>query len=71
VVVHLFPRMFPSSISPDFTLTAHNASSSPLTLKIMLIVAIIFVPIVLAYQLWSYTLFKGKITKADFAYEER
>jgi cytochrome bd ubiquinol oxidase subunit II len=69
-VIGLFPRMFPSSINPDFTLTAHNASSSPLTLKIMLIVAVIFVPIVLAYQLWSYTLFKGKITKGDLAYEE-
>jgi cytochrome d ubiquinol oxidase subunit II len=69
-VIGLFPRMFPSNINPDFTLTAHNASSSPLTLKIMLIVALIFVPIVLAYQLWSYTLFKGKITQDDLAYEE-
>jgi cytochrome d ubiquinol oxidase subunit II len=70
-VIGLFPRMFPSSINPDFNLTAHNASSSPLTLKIMLIVALIFVPIVLGYQLWAYFLFKGKITKEDMAYEER
>lgn len=69
-VIGLFPRMFPSSINPDFTLTAHNASSSPLTLKIMLIVALIFVPIVLGYQLWAYSLFRGKISKGDLAYEE-
>jgi cytochrome d ubiquinol oxidase subunit II len=69
-VVGLYPGMFPSSINPSYSLTAHNASSSPLTLKIMLIVALIFVPIVLAYQIWTYHLFKGKITQKDLAYEE-
>ena len=67
-VIGLFPRMFPSSINPDFTLTAHNSSSSPLTLKIMLIVVIIFVPIVLAYQIWAYNLFKGKIGEDEKIY---
>lgn len=57
--------MFPSSLNQAYNLTAHNASSSPLTLKIMLVVALIFVPIVLAYQIWAYTLFKGKITKEE------
>jgi len=69
-VIGLFPRMFPSNINPDYTLTAHNASSSPLTLKIMLIVALIFVPIVLGYQLWTHNLFKGKIIEEDLAYDE-
>jgi cytochrome d ubiquinol oxidase subunit II len=69
-VVGLYPNMFPSSLNPGYSLTAHNASSSPLTLKIMLIVALIFVPIVLAYQIWTYHLFKGKITQKDLAYEE-
>lgn len=50
--------------------SAFNASSSPLTLKIMLIVIIICIPIVLAYQIWTYTLFKGKVTAEDLAYEE-
>jgi len=67
-IIGLFPNMFPSTMNPEFTLTAHNASSSPLTLKIMLIVTLIFIPIVLAYQIWSYNLFKGKITKEDFHY---
>ncbi len=67
-VIGLFPNMFPSTIDPKFNITAHNASSSPLTLKIMLIVTIIFIPIVLAYQIWSYFLFKEKITEEDFIY---
>lgn len=66
----LYPNLFPSSINSQYSLTAHNASSSPLTLKIMLIVALIFVPIVLAYQIWTYHLFKGKVTDEDLAYEE-
>jgi len=69
-VIGLYPNMFPSSISPEYSLSAHNASSSPLTLKIMLIVALIFVPIVIAYQVWAYTLFKGKVTQGDLDYEE-
>ena len=69
-VIGLYPNLFPSSIDSQYSLTAHNASSSPLTLKIMLIVALIFVPIVLAYQVWTYHLFKGKVTDEDLAYEE-
>jgi len=67
-VIGLYPNLFPSSISPRYSLTAHNASSSPLTLKIMLTVVIIFVPIVLAYQIWAYNLFKGKIADEDMMY---
>lgn len=68
-VIGLFPNMFPSSMNPEFSLTAHNASSSPLTLKIMLVVALIFVPVVLAYQIWTYNLFKQKVTKEDLNHE--
>jgi cytochrome d ubiquinol oxidase subunit II len=68
--IGLFPNMFPSSIDPKFSLTAYNTSSSSLTLTIMLVLAIIFVPIVLAYQFWAYNLFKGKVMKEDLAYEE-
>jgi len=69
-VIGLFPNMFPSSIDPAFSLTARNASSSPLTLKIMLAVVVLFLPIVLAYQIWTYNLFKGKVTLEDLAEEE-
>jgi cytochrome d ubiquinol oxidase subunit II len=67
-VVGLFPSLFPSSIDPGFNLTAFNASSSPVTLKIMLIVVLLFVPIVLAYQIWAYNLFKTKVIKEDMVY---
>jgi cytochrome d ubiquinol oxidase subunit II len=69
-VLGLFPNMFPSTLDPKFSLTAYNASSSPLTLKIMLVVALIFVPIVLAYQAWAYKTFSGKVTPEDLAYDE-
>jgi len=67
-VIGLFPNLFPSSINAEFSLSAFNASSSPLTLKIMLVVVILFVPLVLAYQIWTYNLFKGKVTREDFMY---
>ena len=67
-VIGLFPNMFPSNIDSAYSLTAHNSASSPLTLKIMLVVVILFVPIVLAYQIWTYHLFKGKVTEEDILY---
>ncbi len=69
-VLGLYPNMLPSNIDPKFSLTAHNASSSPLTLKIMLLVALIFVPIVLVYQAWAYITFSGKVTDEELAYDE-
>ncbi|MGW8303411.1 MAG: cytochrome d ubiquinol oxidase subunit II [Desulfobacterales bacterium] len=67
-VIGLYPNMFPSNIDAAYSLTAHNSASSPLTLKIMLVVVIIFVPIVLAYQIWTYNLFKAKVTQEDMVY---
>ena len=67
-VIGLFPNLFPSSLNARYSLTAFNASSSPLTLKIMLTVVIIFVPIVLAYQIWAYNLFNVKVTEEEMEY---
>ena len=39
-----------------------------MTLKIMLVVVILVVPFVLAYQIWTYNLFKGKVKQEDFMY---
>jgi len=50
-----------SSLNPDWSLTIYNASSSPYTLQVMSIVALIFVPIVLAYQGWTYWIFRDRI----------
>ncbi|SCF19989.1 cytochrome d ubiquinol oxidase subunit II [Micromonospora mirobrigensis] len=57
----LFPNVLPSSLDAAGTLTATNASSTPYTLKIMTWVAVVFTPIVLAYQGWTYWVFRRRI----------
>jgi len=57
----LYPRVMVSSLNPDWSLTIYNAASTPYTLKIMSIVAVVFVPIVLAYQGWTYWVFRHRI----------
>lgn len=69
-VVGLFPNLLPSSINPSYSLTIFNSASSPLTLKIMLGVALVFVPIVLIYQAFVYKFFKHKVKESDVAYEK-
>ena len=64
-VAGMFPGMIISSLDPAATLTAYNASSSELTLKIMLGVALVMVPIVLIYQAWAYHLFRKPVTGED------
>jgi|APSaa5957512622_1039677.scaffolds.fasta_scaffold68044_1 cytochrome bd ubiquinol oxidase subunit II len=64
-VIGLFPALFPSSIDNAFSLTAFNASSSPLTLKIMLGVVIVFIPLVLIYQTVAFNMFKNPVTEED------
>jgi cytochrome d ubiquinol oxidase subunit II len=58
----MFPRVMISSTNPEWSLTIYNASSSQYTLTVMSIVALIFVPIVLAYQGWTYYMFRKRIT---------
>lgn len=69
-VVGLYPNLIPSTLDPRFSMTVTNSSSSPLTLKIMLGVALTFVPIVIAYQIWVHFLFKDKLDDDEVAYEE-
>ncbi len=57
----MFPRVMISSLNPAWSLTIYNASSTPYTLRIMSIVAFIFVPVVLVYQGWSYWVFRHRI----------
>ena len=64
VFAGLFPRILISSIDAAYTLNIYNASASPYSLKVMTIVAAIFVPVVLVYQIWTYKVFSGRI-KAD------
>jgi cytochrome bd ubiquinol oxidase subunit II len=57
----MYPRVMISSLNPAWSLTIYNASSSPYTLTVMTIVAVIFVPIVLVYQGWSYWIFRKRV----------
>jgi len=57
----LYPRVMVSSLNPEWSLTITNASSSDYTLKVMTIVAVIFVPLILLYQGWSYWTFRERI----------
>lgn len=66
--VGLFPRMVPSSIDPAFSLTVYNASSTPLTHKVMLIIALVGLPVVVVYTAFIYKVFMGKINLGDEHY---
>jgi cytochrome bd ubiquinol oxidase subunit II len=64
-VIGLYPNLIPSSMDPQYSLTIFNSSSSVYTLKIMTGVALVFVPIVIAYQAWTYRIFRNKIGPDD------
>ncbi|MDR2732084.1 MAG: cytochrome d ubiquinol oxidase subunit II [Fibromonadaceae bacterium] len=57
----LFPNVLISSISPENNLTIWNSASSALTLKVMSIIAVIFIPAIMVYQIWSYYVFRKRI----------
>ena len=63
IFLNLYPRVMVSSISPAFNLTIGNTSSAPYTLKVMTIVALIFTPLVLVYQSWSYWVFRARVRR--------
>ncbi|GAB4270179.1 cytochrome d ubiquinol oxidase subunit II [Thermincola ferriacetica] len=56
----MYPNWVPAT-DPNLSLTIYNASSSPLTLKIMLIIALLGVPVVLFYTTYVYRVFRGKV----------
>ena len=64
-IVGLYPNLIPSSLDPLYSLTAFNSSSSVYTLRIMTVVALVFVPIVIAYQIWVYRVFRHRIVPAE------
>lgn len=57
----MFPFILPSSIDPRASLTVWDASSSHLTLFIMLVVTGFFIPIIVAYTTWVYHVLWGKV----------
>ncbi len=59
--IALFPRLMVSSLNPEWSLTIYNAASTPYTLTIMTIAAVVLVPVVLIYQGWTYKIFKERV----------
>lgn len=59
----LFPNVLPSSLNPAFSLNIDNASSSHYTLTVMTWVAGIMLPFVLAYQTWTYWVFRKRVSR--------
>jgi cytochrome d ubiquinol oxidase subunit II len=67
VGLSMFPFILPSTVDPRSSLTVWNASSSPLTLFIMLLATIVFLPIILAYTAWAFRVMWGRSTAAALA----
>jgi cytochrome d ubiquinol oxidase subunit II len=67
VGVSMFPFLLPSSIDPRASLTVWDASSSQLTLFVMLLVTLVFMPIILAYTAWVYRVMRGPVTTASLS----
>ncbi len=66
-LVGLYPNLIPSSVVPAASLTIFNSSSGAYTLRVMTVVACIFVPIVIVYQLLVYRFFRGRVTRDEVA----
>ena len=60
----MFPFLMPSSLDPKSSLTIWDASSSRTTLGLMLFATIIFLPIILAYTTWVYSVLRGRVSLA-------
>ncbi len=67
-VAGIFPAIIPSNPHPGNSLTILNSASSVLTLEIMLGVALVFVPLVIGYQLWAYKTFATSMGDEDIHY---
>lgn len=63
-----YPVMIRSTLDPSYSLTYYNASSTGLTLKILMWIVVIGVPLVLAYGIWIYRIFRGKVKLDEGSY---
>jgi cytochrome d ubiquinol oxidase subunit II len=59
----MFPFIIPSSTNPNSSLTVFDATSSHLTLNVMFIAVVVFLPIIVVYTSWVYRVMRGKITE--------
>jgi cytochrome bd ubiquinol oxidase subunit II len=68
MALSLSPRLVPSSIDLQYSLTIYNSSSSPLTLQTMLVIALIGIPVVIAYSIFIHYVFRGKVEITEESY---
>ena len=66
IFTDLYPNVMVSSTSPAYNLTVHNTASGAYSLKVMTVVVVILLPVVLAYQTWTYYVFRRRISKQEF-----
>ncbi|MFG2818689.1 cytochrome d ubiquinol oxidase subunit II [Kitasatospora sp. NPDC048365] len=64
--VDLYPRLIVSTVDPAYDLTVHNSAAGGYALKVISVVAVVFLPLVLAYQGWTYHVFRLRISADDF-----
>jgi cytochrome bd ubiquinol oxidase subunit II len=66
IFVGLYPNVMVSSTNPAYNLTVSNTASTPYSLKAMTVVVVIFLPLVLVYQAWSYYIFRRRVSRDQF-----
>jgi cytochrome d ubiquinol oxidase subunit II len=66
IFVDLYPRVMVSSTNRAYSLTVYNSASGEYTLKVMTVVGLVLLPFVLAYQAWTYYVFRRRITDKSF-----
>ena len=66
IFVDLYPNVMISSTNPAYNLTVHNTASGAYSLKAMTVVVIIFLPLVILYQGWTYYVFRKRVSASDF-----
>jgi cytochrome d ubiquinol oxidase subunit II len=66
--IGMFPNLVFCQTEPSYSLTAFNASSSEKTLGIMLTIALLGIPVVLAYSASIYWIFRGKVKLDRMSY---
>ena len=66
IFTDLYPNLMVSSTSQAYNLTVHNAASTPYSLKAMTVVVVVFLPLVLIYQAWTYYVFRKRVSASDF-----
>jgi cytochrome d ubiquinol oxidase subunit II len=66
IFVALYPNVMVSSTSPAYNLTVRNTASAPYSLTAMTVIVLIFLPLVLAYQIWTYYVFRRRVSREQF-----